>query len=53
MFLLFLKRTKIISKFSLSKLGGEKIKSDYSGLKWYCSKKKLIVKKSLLILKKK
>ena len=52
-FVVFKKEQKLFRKFSLSKLGGEKIKSDYSGLKWYCSKKKIDSKKIIIDFKEK
>ena len=44
-YVVYKKKEKLFRKFSITKNGAKKIKNDYNGLKWYCSKKKIITKK--------
>ena len=51
-FVIFKKKKKIFRKFSLSKFGEKKISSDFKGLKWYCSRRKLDSNKVIYNYKK-
>lgn len=44
-FVVYDKNKKIFRKFSLNENGKMKIKNDYEGLKWYCSRNKIKLKK--------